>query len=879
MLFRLVFLSVFLSFLQLASGQGMSFKKDSLQLEPFEYYSNVLAINIPQGNYQLSISQPEGFSLNNKLPESISVQSNQQKYQVLRFRVDQSLSSTTASQVCLELSNGKQSYQACFKLIAKEYHKVNAHVLKPSIEVYEGESSIASGIRVINDGNVSELVNISVDAPYPLRGQPLLSFILDPGEDTLINYPISITGEIDRDLPTLRFAVKTDQRTLLHSQKFIYLRSAYQQELYRNRIIPFNAALQFQTINGNLPTLTVGITGNTPINESHKIGYRYFGLQHLGFTSAPQFLNGWLSWDSPISSLQVGRLQYQGLISMNSPAVKLGFNYDKFLMESMFMYDERNGNQQVYAKIREVNEGESKTLRYHYLNNKVISSHSNLLDYNYQLQYNENLKIGISPAVAITSNKLGSRLTGQLGGNLFYQKDEYRISANGLITSIAHPTYNRGENSIFLEAVRRRGSTSYGLSVQHTYIRAKVVTAEGFRTLPSILRGQYDVFKRESKNQTNIQYGIGAEVQEYKGLGSVYIRPLFLITKQLSNNSRILGNLNIGPNFFLDSGRVAYRHGLRVQYFLGNFQSLLRYREGPQDYYEQLIYNLGDRRTGLTQFRVQQNFYIGEKISRLGAFAEYTHQHVAGFKRYTLGANLYFRLFKKGQITIQEQFSFGGAFPVNMVNVQCNFFIPAPIPLTKLHPDLTVFLIKDLNSNGVLDADDLPIVAEYVAIDDNWLITDEYGVVKGKKLKEGIHSIDLSKVQLQGWVPAGESLEEVIVNGDTEVYLFFNRSKVLDGKIEVKRDKRSKWYFDLEYIRVEAIAENGKIYTALTDEEGNFSFNLPAGKYTVRYNNKVFSAKYFKVINTEVEVSLIEQERTSVVFEVRENKRRINIRN
>lgn len=863
-----------------AKAQDLSFKKDSIDLKPYTFVSNVLQYKVPEGEYSIRLIAPEGVEQIGSLPESkVISDASKQNYQVMRIRSDQRLFAGEWYEICLELTSAQAKYKECFKVKPTVYKKLKASLAEPIIEIYDGETTTYADVLIRNAGNSPELLTVSGDIPFPLKGEPAISFYLKPGADTTIRYPIRVVSEINKDLPNARFIVRSSDNSTLATQQFLYVRSRYQENDYRNLIVPVNITSQFQVLQGTLPTLTLGLNGKLALKNEHALAYRWFGLKRFGDQMLPQTLNSTATWTGPRHYVQVGRLQYQGLLGMNGPGVQGYINSGDYRVSSTFIYEELSQSKQFNVEISERTGTESWALDYSFLRNEPIRSYSNLIAFEKSIYPDENLRFMIRPSAAITSNLLGSRITGQLESKLTYKFDEYTLNATGIATSLAHPTYNRGENSIATELMRRVGKRTYGLNLQHTYIKAKVVQEDGFRELPEIIRGRYDAYYRVRRPLSIIQFGLGAEYQQYRGLGAVYSRPTFSWTQEITADLRVQSQIDLGFTTFIDSNVYAYRHSIQSQLISGNTQVVLKYKEGPQDYYEQILFLQGVERTGITQLRGQQSWFLRENFGRFTAFAEYTHLHISDFRRYTVGASLQFKIFRNGSLLATDQFSFGGARTVQTFLLQTNFLLPIPVPFTSMHPDLAVRLIKDRNGNGKVDGEDEAIVAEFVGLDGNWLLTDEYGTVYGRRLTQGVHDIDLSKVNIQGWTVRDAVVQSTVLTEDQEYIVLFNKSRTISGKIEVKRDRLSKWFFELDYIRVEAISSDGKVYTQLTDKEGRFGFNLPAGVYTVRYNTAVFSSKLFKVINKEEVIDLVTSESERITFKVVENKRRINIRN
>jgi hypothetical protein len=81
----------------------------------------------------------------------------------------------------------------------------------------------------------------------------------------------------------------------------------------------------------------------------------------------------------------------------------------------------------------------------------------------------------------------------------------------------------------------------------------------------------------------------------------------------------------------------------------------------------------------------------------------------------------------------------------------------------------------------------------------------------------------------------------------------------------------------LDGIRITAIASNGVVYNTLTNDNGEYSFNLPAGNYIVNVNQAVFDDK-FRMSEPSKPADLINNHHLKLQFEIRQKTRLINIK-
>jgi hypothetical protein len=111
---------------------------------------------------------------------------------------------------------------------------------------------------------------------------------------------------------------------------------------------------------------------------------------------------------------------------------------------------------------------------------------------------------------------------------------------------------------------------------------------------------------------------------------------------------------------------------------------------------------------------------------------------------------------------------------------------------------------------------------------------------------------------------------------ESTYYIPFSKSKVVSGNLLLIKDEKSSLSMDLEAIRMIAVDSSGETFYTLTNAEGEFFFNLPAGNYTISINQAVFDENFRPVELTKL-ADLINNEHLQLQFEIRQKKRQLNI--
>jgi hypothetical protein len=112
------------------------------------------------------------------------------------------------------------------------------------------------------------------------------------------------------------------------------------------------------------------------------------------------------------------------------------------------------------------------------------------------------------------------------------------------------------------------------------------------------------------------------------------------------------------------------------------------------------------------------------------------------------------------------------------------------------------------------------------------------------------------------------------------LFIPLNRGVRINGSVLVDRDKYSEstGELDLSRIRVTAMDSTGKTYSVLTERNGNFLLNLPAGQYVISINESALG-KDFVFTQSKYNLDLSTSfENLSLTFNAVEKKRKMEIK-
>lgn len=220
----------------------------------------------------------------------------------------------------------------------------------------------------------------------------------------------------------------------------------------------------------------------------------------------------------------------------------------------------------------------------------------------------------------------------------------------------------------------------------------------------------------------------------------------------------------------------------------------------------------------------------------------------------------------------------GGQGNQAYVSLAFRMRIKAPFIAVKKFYNLRLVLFKDANSNGVRDRGEEPVAGQTLSLNGDLFLSDEDGTILYKNTEKGVYKTDFGySSKLKGWMPSDGILQHIELNGNRTVEIPYKISRVLQGKLLVERDSNSTSDFNPSNIKVVVTGEKNENYSTLTDENGEFYFNLPSGNYIVTLSEAAFGDQ-FRPVQFSQTADLINNESKTLYFEIKQKRRQINIR-
>lgn len=181
--------------------------------------------------------------------------------------------------------------------------------------------------------------------------------------------------------------------------------------------------------------------------------------------------------------------------------------------------------------------------------------------------------------------------------------------------------------------------------------------------------------------------------------------------------------------------------------------------------------------------------------------------------------------------------------------IRKEFGIPVPF-VKKTNGTVTFIAFYDLNGNGKQEKNESEIENIVVQILPWEVMTNEKGKCELKNIPFGIYPIRVFSIENKNeWFP--NVSDSIIINKpNQEIQIPFIRGVKITGKVFVQRDPNSPTAdFKLDVSRIKISASNHKIYSTLTDKNGNFVLYLPAGKYILTLDESILGNRLYLLKN------------------------------
>jgi len=491
---------------------------------------------------------------------------------------------------------------------------------------------------------------------------------------------------------------------------------------------------------------------------------------------------------------------------------------------------------------------------------------------------------------AYNSNQLFT-YTRNSGINRSHVTADYRLNSNSLIKSHYYRARYASTKYPYNFAYPDDANVNEYARILASFQRGNVIYQVGPQYVGSI-REHYSTLSDQMSRYVNYQPGI---------LGTVTFRldRMQSVTPNVSFNTMFY-NYDIYATAEDDPAYMKrWTYSVGLNYYDRSFKLNALYTTGnSSDLYRNVV--IGDDDVGNQAIHIRPYYerYFLKETLHLSAYLNYSYympsQRVNLMMSFTGAYNLN-RTWKTFLIInafrISRVDAELGRINLNdmnlMVGVRKSFDLQQP---RLSYYDLVIVGFNDINGDGIRNGDEKPISNVLVNISRNEnqstakrtgfaeisMITDPQGEIYYEKIPEGVYDLNIIPLNsLSNMFFLHGTQQSITIHDDMVYYLPLVESYKIRGRILIDRDPNSTLSgISAEGIRVNALAGNGEVFSALTDGFGAYTLTVPKNNtYEVKIYNVL--GENFRIEQDSYAVRFFDQRTIQLDFKFIERRREI----
>lgn len=874
----------------------MVFKQDTLIYESGKFAFNILTIsNWNKASKDLSIQYhfPDGFNALSKPIEKVQLIPNETKNIPIRLQNNNEiLSALTKYNVVVSLIDNKTGVkiaQTNYTIIPEKKRDWRARLINSDQFFTVGVKQVPFSINIKNTGTVVEKLSLTfVDNNAIEVINPPDSIQVIPGADTTITLlsklPLGYKNSVRSYVIGIK--IQSDKKSYTFNQKIIPVGQSIKLNRTPFRTFKGFIELSAQNINKENKLYFLNTQGSMalPKNRSLFYSYRNNYITTQSGTQTGSLFN--INYNSKRFKLFIGDQNelYNSIVT--GLGVKTNFYIgDNDMIEIIGLkHRKQNLLSSGVKHQRNFNENTALNSTFEYKddkeNNLRHSIYTGKLSHNFSDSLRTYIEVGYG-----SENQNNDSIEKPLGVGGFHgaanaewinQKGEGNLSLNS--SNKDFPGFTQGAKSLRANYKYRAKNFLFGPRVRLINNQRQTIATDSLRLENQFLTRDYE-FDIQHKFKPALVTLTPGFVYEKQDSINTYVRKLKLSTgaKYKEFSLSLLGYYGIAsyPDYNLSTNRVS----INISSAYKNTGLNIRYKKGPFFTSESSVFIATGTIISSIALLPYYNWYskngktwittTGE-ARKEGSSWQYLLRNSISFQMkygFTSRAYVSYRIDENSQ----EDF---------IVNLAVRKNISVLVPFVREFSKLEVFLYRDINTNNTYEKEvDEPINNATIKVGKHYLQTDSSGVGVIKSIKQDIYPVDLSLIpNLKGWISGLGNFHNVAIGKKTKVHdVPFIRAKMITGEIVIDKDKYSAYQFDLSNIRVTATDTLGNKYSTFTNQEAQFTLNVPTGSYIVSFNEALF-VEQFRVVNNKVPVDLSAAESYDIEFKVTEKRRKVNIR-
>lgn len=872
------------------------FLKDSIELEESQFGFNncTLLYTGPSGiNAEVKTEAPEAVSIVSPLTVSYyQLSPNRQQVLPLRFIFyNNKTVSWQAVTVTVRIKETGEAIAKKFWLRTKAFSKWRCGLPQPDLLVQATEAKVHFGVMLQNLGNTVEEYSLRFESELPVEADKKFEHIrLVPMESRLLEIPVSLTGrQRSASGNTVTVQVKNsrgEEKVLL--QKIRVISNQYAGERYAWLKAPLTLEAGAQKNGYGNTVFTAALNGRIAVGEDKAL---LLSTQLTNLSQRFWFNNqAVVQYESNNLRLKAGSMTAYRHFIINGTGGDGLLRLKKNSVEASVIKSSLGNTQQAeatYSYDATKNVSFSTDLVAHRDDDRKAFSRIFVNKLSWQLSSATSLSVeGGMGSERVQNTKGDTTLQGStVGYHLETGGKGFRVSSQVNFYSKNFPGLNKGFQFHSHELGYSFRPFSLGAFFQTA---KKVFTA----TDDSLFRSLLNIEQKEWGLKTGMQTGklllsLSAGLYQQKG-DSINA----IVERMKKASAAVLWNIRPGFTFSLISSAgfvsVLQRPGIKPFWAFTNYGSLqnrhwglnFQVNSGPFYYFEVKDYLQTPRR--FQRIQVSPFYEVQTKGRTLYDRIQFTYNRerpAAADNCFLLNQLVLSSPSCKADVSLLTNISLSNSRN-SFAGISVRKQLALPVWKTGDSYSFALLLYKDKNNNNRYEtAIDELIPQAVVMVNESAVQTAADGEVMMKNMgKEAVHLYFGTTSRLQGWIPKGGLKQTIIpTKEEKKIFIPFKQSRTITGALQFYFDDKSGQRMERGNIRLTAADESGNTFSTLTDDNGKFFFNLPAGQYIVSLNTAAFDEQ-FKPTETSKTADLKNNDTIDLQYDVRQKRRQMNIR-
>lgn len=890
-------------------------------------------------NFTLNISVPQGWKVLGEEQQELFINPMDSLIIPLRISTHGKVKGDIGYSVIASLTDSRGNTiknEYCFvKIKSKEDLRISVPL---GSNYFDQRTKLSSfQVNISNNGNKEELINLVFDLEKGIGfGEGFLeNFSLDvsipPYTDTTLHYNIRLKDDFIEGKESYKLSLRASSMSKTYSQSvwFRSLKSEYENIVpptEKMLIVDFRA--QGLLSEGKQPNYVLYAHGKTLLKNNNDIYYQYRNMSSRTPEDFYKYNNMFIGANIKGFNFEVGDSYMNQESSLYGRGFTLGYEVSRFSAKSIVNRNIRSDidNFGIFSGYK-FTSGDKLELGAIYNNNKsreiesVITSlstrikfgaHSinaivalnpltqnidgktNHFEYSGEFRYSSNLnKIRNTVRLRYGSPFYYGHYKGRLFGNLNSQYEinkKNRLSFFAVINENKLPVF---DNSSVLYENKNNNFSSRLMHSWDVTPKVNFYYGPGFELYSKTHENNNTVFENLFASQIySLQFGSRFRFED----------PFTSLSPRLT-----VGNVTITdyPRLYGQSPALYesednyFIYYLDVSYRSRNISFIASYESGPRNIYSQFNYFFLNRTTRTLRLMPSYTAFIYKNIMHLDARVSFSNDMI--LRNSFINSSLIFSWFLPRDWTarLNAYYSITNRTTSSGVEGYQSLYLEAGIKkeLNLKHPrvsyhDLTLNLFKDFNGNykqepnepGIRDVL-VTLVRQKQITDDRIpgdignieLMSDYLGKVTYTDIPSGIYKVQFTPIgsDVGSFSKSSEELEINLKDNTIEYFPFVEKNKVY-GKIILNRSRLSGLgKIDVSNVRITATDSQGRSFSTLTDNNGEFTLFAPVtDEYIVNINNIFYENFDLRQNNFVVQFNGYKQFEVNYIFD--EKVRRIN---